>query len=1139
MNPIFDLLNARSVGALGGALVLAAVVYFIGPLIPIGTPPLFAGDGARIAFAVAALLVWAGGTGWAYLKRMRAERGLSDGVAGVGDKAGELDAIGKKLRESLEFLKSQEPGKGGWSKRYLYTKPWYVIIGPPGAGKSTLLSERASGLKFPKDGPFKNSARTPGAAGTRNCDWWFADQAVFLDTAGRWTTRDSEGGRDATEWLGFLDLVKKYRPARPLSGVLVVVPADLLIARDAAALEAAGDQIAARLAEAGGRLRVDLPIYLVISKSDQISGFVEFFDTFEGEELKQVWGYTVPWDGPKDAAVTEASEQFQRLTARINRLELDRLQDVRRLDMRKQVFTFPAAFAALEAPLVTLLESAFVGSQADRLGRLRGVYFTSALQDGNTINVVADRIAGQFGLGAVARAEGRRQEKGIFVSGFFRDLLFPEAGLVSVDRRAITRHRTLRWAVAGASAALVLLGLGLTYWESSTALVPLTTARDTLKEKAAKLETDGIPANKLAVSAVLPMLDDLKAKTAEPSKDRGGLSGLLGFDQRTALSLSATTAYMSALRTLLQPRLFALAQESLFDALNANDQKGDPISAMAWLAAYQAMITNAHPGEWIMPLFQRALSQKEKLGGGELARAMAHAGELSRIGFGQLDHRDVNLINSARGVAQMNPAEAVVERLRRATAEPPQSLETFFGSLRAVDGVIVRTAPTPQEAVISPFFRKERLVKLSAGELEAETKNLAEIATWAGAPAFNEAEVEKAAIQSYLQKYRDYWRTTIDSIQLSPITTDADAIARLNGLMDLVEGTNQTVMMRVLSALADQLRPTEVIPASPKGDVWKSPTQKTIEDYVPFKELTNFVAKDGTPSGEAKILLGSIGRLNRAMVAEASAAREEALSALNSGKRIPQPARAWVATLHSGLTLANASGRKEQLRLAFNREYNGLVDQCKWLIGDSPAPFRGAIKVSANSFQKFFGPDGEMNKFVQRYLRPAFEMGPTSWKRRPDFDFLDLKPEAEQQLRRGAYISDFMFSASTGQPSVSLRAAIRTLGPELEEARAVIGGVDLTRRQNEPAKEVLVQWTGRNGDVALTTTVTATKEVRSRPLASGDWGLIQLFESSGASASRSIEGVGLSLTAEGDSPLIDHPRIGDKWRDFRCPAKLP
>src|SRR3712207_7058887 len=50
--------------------------------------------------------------------------------------------------------------------------------------------------------PYTTLFRSVG--GTRNCDWWFTDEAVLLDTAGRYVTQDSEQRVDASAWLGFL-----------------------------------------------------------------------------------------------------------------------------------------------------------------------------------------------------------------------------------------------------------------------------------------------------------------------------------------------------------------------------------------------------------------------------------------------------------------------------------------------------------------------------------------------------------------------------------------------------------------------------------------------------------------------------------------------------------------------------------------------------------------------------------------------------------------------------------------------------------------------------------------------------------------------------------------------------------------------
>ena len=79
--------------------------------------------------------------------------------------------------------------------------PWYVFIGAPGSGKTTALLN--SGLRFLLPSA-STGAAVAGVGGTRNCDWWFTEEAVLLDTAGRYTTQDSHAKADAAAWHGFL-----------------------------------------------------------------------------------------------------------------------------------------------------------------------------------------------------------------------------------------------------------------------------------------------------------------------------------------------------------------------------------------------------------------------------------------------------------------------------------------------------------------------------------------------------------------------------------------------------------------------------------------------------------------------------------------------------------------------------------------------------------------------------------------------------------------------------------------------------------------------------------------------------------------------------------------------------------------------
>ena len=99
----------------------------------------------------------------------------------------EAAAVGATLTRALALLKQ------GSRRGTLAELPWYAIIGPPGAGKTTALLN--AGLTFTLAEQMGQAA-IAGVGGTRLCEWWFTDRAVLIDTAGRYTTQDSDAAVD-------------------------------------------------------------------------------------------------------------------------------------------------------------------------------------------------------------------------------------------------------------------------------------------------------------------------------------------------------------------------------------------------------------------------------------------------------------------------------------------------------------------------------------------------------------------------------------------------------------------------------------------------------------------------------------------------------------------------------------------------------------------------------------------------------------------------------------------------------------------------------------------------------------------------------------------------------------------------------
>src|SRR5271165_4157481 len=196
-----------------GTALIAQQVWFFGPLLEPLEPGL-----VRIAIIAGLLNVWLIGNLVIEATRRKRDTVLAAGITQRGPEdasAEEAAGVKDRLAAGLAILRRARGTRG-----YLYEQPWYAIIGPPGAGKTTALLN--AGLRFPLAAEMGQDA-VAGVGGTRLCDWWFTDEAVLIDTSGRYTTQDSDAAVDAAAWVGFLRLLKKHRRRQPLNGVLLAI----------------------------------------------------------------------------------------------------------------------------------------------------------------------------------------------------------------------------------------------------------------------------------------------------------------------------------------------------------------------------------------------------------------------------------------------------------------------------------------------------------------------------------------------------------------------------------------------------------------------------------------------------------------------------------------------------------------------------------------------------------------------------------------------------------------------------------------------------------------------------------------------------------------------------------------------------
>ncbi|MCK5230428.1 MAG: hypothetical protein KAR13_09200, partial [Desulfobulbaceae bacterium] len=203
-------------------------------------------------------------------------------VAGPGVEPLHLAELESHWAESLEQLRSSLLRRKG---NFRYVLPWFVSLGETGSGKTSVL--RGARLHSPlTDVPLSSTK-----SGTKNCDWWFFKESIVLDTAGRYSVPVNEE-RDKDEWKRFLLLLKKQRRKEPVSGAIVHIAADRLLAADEIELREKGQCIRRRVNQLMRVMGARIPVYLMVTKMDLVYGFTDFIDLLPPDQVSKNMGYT-------------------------------------------------------------------------------------------------------------------------------------------------------------------------------------------------------------------------------------------------------------------------------------------------------------------------------------------------------------------------------------------------------------------------------------------------------------------------------------------------------------------------------------------------------------------------------------------------------------------------------------------------------------------------------------------------------------------------------------------------------------------------------------------------------------------------------------------------------------------------------
>jgi type VI secretion system protein ImpL len=416
---------------------------------------------------------------WAASARSRAAPSLADAAAArrVGD-----------LRERWKVLTGELKGSR-LGARAFDSLPWYVLLGESGSGKSSALRNCGRGVALGAGPPTKQAGQES------RLGWALLDGAVVLDTPGPYTAQADEA--DRAEWAELLTLLSRTRGHVALDGAVVAVAADTLLRSGAEELKAAAGLVRRRLDEAIRRTGVRFPVYVLVTRWDKVEGMSRFFECLPPKAWEQPVGGVSPPDGPAPAVFTE--EIVDRLAARLGDLRLTLLADPRLREVQRAVLLFPEETRALRAPLASYVGALCAPDPYRESAPLRGVYFASAHQEGKAVPGLLARLGfPEEELPAPA------EDRSLFLSGFFGDVVPRDRGLAAPTSRALTlRSLTENLGLTAWVAACLLFGVVATvsFTRNLSVLREVSREVPSRADLTGRLEADLVAVDRLRAAA--------------------------------------------------------------------------------------------------------------------------------------------------------------------------------------------------------------------------------------------------------------------------------------------------------------------------------------------------------------------------------------------------------------------------------------------------------------------------------------------------------------------------------------------------------------------------------------------------------------------------------------------------------------
>ncbi|MDE9552833.1 type VI secretion system membrane subunit TssM [Xenorhabdus bovienii] len=1113
LSAIVAIFTSRLMWSFLGITAISSIIWFIGPMTSIGNTVPLESSTVRIIIIATLYFVWLFIQLASHLYQVWLNKKLSAPLNRGNDEGEQLrnsqySPLSEHFSDALRLLKnayfygSEIQYKPKWKpffdRRYRYQLPWYVLIGAPNSGKTTLLAN--SGLHFPLSDHFETLSSNE-IKETDNCHWWFTNQAVLLDTPGRYTTQDTRHEQDAREWKCFVNLLKKYRTRQPLNGVILTISVADLLNPSKKVRDQHAYLLRRRLSELQAQFKIQFPIYVIITKIDLLKGFGAYFAHFDKTQRDQIWGFNFPWNKTGWDLKDIFAQQYGLLQTRLNAGLSHILLHLNDLQQCAESYLFPQEFAALQPLIAQHLEIAFAKSGFDIPYSPRGLYFTSGVQE-------------------------EPIHQGYFLKTLL-ETLFQEAGLAGQNRWWVYRNRLLKglgYIILAAIMGLIITLFFSSYNNNKNYLTEVQNKIFPILSQSAALKKIS---NDIDIYALLPILNKVAdlGKSKYFSPDAPPWSYQMGLYHGEQISDASLTLYTKTLQTLLLPQVARLITSQLHQT--NSDNIDDTYNT---LKAYQMLCQPRHYDgkflhRWVMQYLQAHLPPT--ISPAQLHQIEGHLRQLLEYQVVTSPYVCDNPLIKQKQIllSKIPPARLVYIHLKQKLSDNPNlspvSLTTLAGPEAGL--VFSRINGTPITLNIAGMFTPAGYQMGIGNNLTTLIDKLYSQNVWIlGQYAEISTPKELALLvrQFYLHDYLEQWDKFLFDIRLNNIDSleQRSNIAQLlasnaspmrNLLINISKNVNLDERLNdsqfdkkigeLVSRKAGSL--TKVVP-NPfmSGDNPPTPEQELREHFAQIIALAN------NPDGKNKQIpfdhvLSQLAKLHEYLDSVQNATNigipapsDEIITQLQATvERLPIPFKGIISSLAMGANSDTQASNVKNLNKQLNTEVQGFCHQA--IANRYPLTPWALDDIRPDDMARMFAPQtGIMDSFFQKNLVGKVDTSHENWRLILGTDSKAL-PESHKLLlpfQQAQIIRDTLFSNGSRIPS--FRVIVRTVNMD-KEILSMILDVDGQQLQYSHGPQVSqsLNWPGPNGSNQARIQLNLDDGTTASLITSGPWALNRLI----------------------------------------------